>query len=96
MEKLKIKTSKDVAIRYSELCDCDEIYIITIGRSEFQVSYRYYAEMPEPQIWWFIDNKEILICTTGKLPKASKPKRIKELFIAFLLGAEQLEMETIL
>jgi len=93
MERLKIKTSKDVAIRYSELSGCDEIYIITIGRSEFQVRYRYYAEMPEPQVWWFIDNKKIMVCTTGKLPKASKSKRIKELFIAFLLGAGWLEME---
>ena len=88
----KIKSSEDVKIKYSELCDCDEIYIITVCGSEFLVSYRYCEGMPEPQIWMFGDDEDRLICTTKKLSKIKKQDTIKSAFIAYMLGIGKLEI----
>lgn len=92
MGKLKIKTSKDVTIEYSELCDCDEIYIVSVSDAQFQVSYRFWSEMAEPQIWWLNDDDNVLICTTKKLSKIKKPDVIKSAFIAYMLGKKALEI----
>ena len=93
MGKFKIKTSKDVTIEYSELCDCDEIYIVDVNGSKFQVSYRFWSEMDEPQIWILHDNGEAdLICTTKKLSKTKKADTIKSAFIAYMIGNGMLEI----
>ena len=81
-----ISSSKDVNIEYSELCDCDEIYIISIGDLRYSVSYRYWNEMIEPQIWLLGDEEDELICTTKKLSKTSKKDTIKSSFISYMLG----------
>lgn len=92
---IKIATSKDVKIKYSELCDCDEIYAVTAGDQEFQVSYRFYDGMAEPQVWILEDDDADtkLICTTEKLPKAGKEKILKALFISYMLGSGNLKLE---
>jgi len=91
--KLTIKTSDDVNIKYSELCDCDEIYIINIGDSEFAVSYRYWDEMKEPQIWILGDKDDYLICTTRKLTTATKKNVLKYAFISYMVGNNKLKIE---
>lgn len=94
-DSIKIKTSEDVKIKYSELCDCDEIYAVTVGDQEFQVSYRYWKGMKEPQVWILGDDDADtkLICTTEKLPKAGKEKILKALFISYMLGSGYLKLE---
>ncbi len=92
MGKLKIKTSKDVTIKYSELCDCDEIYNVSVGDVQFQVSYRFWPEMAEPQIWWLNGDDNVLICTTKKLSKTKKPDVIKSVFIAYMIADGNLEI----
>lgn len=94
-ESIKIKTSEDVKIKYSELCDCDEIYNVAVGDQEFQVSYRYWKGMAEPQVWILGDDDADtkLICTTEKLPKAGKEKILKALFISYMLGSGYLKLE---
>lgn len=89
---IKIRSSEDVKIKYSELCDCDEIYIITICGSEFLVSYRYWKGMKEPQILLFADDGDCVICTTKKLSKTKKQDTIKSAFIAYMLGIGKLEI----
>lgn len=89
---IKIRSSEDVKIKYSELCDCDEIYIITVCGSEFLVSYRYWNGMTEPQILLFADDGDCVICTTKKLSKTKKQDTIKSAFIAYMLGIGKLEI----
>ena len=92
MGKLKIKTSNDVIVEYSELCDCDEIYIVSVGDAQFQVSYRFWLEMAEPQIWHLGDDEDELLCTTKKLSKTKKVDAIRTAFIAYMLGKKALEI----
>lgn len=94
-ESIKIKTSEDIKIKYSELCDCDEIYNVAVGDQKFQVSYRYWKGMAEPQVWILGDDDAgtKLICTTQKLAKAGRDKILKALFISYMLGSGYLKLE---
>ena len=83
---LKIHSSADVNVEYSELCDVDALHIVTVGDKEFTVSYRDYKEIPEPQIILFGDDCDELICTTKKLTKTNKINVIKSAFISFMIG----------
>lgn len=84
---IKIHSSADVSVEYSELCDIDAIHIVKVGDKEFSVSYRSkYDEIPEPQIILFGDDFDRLICTTKKLSKTQIPNAIKTAFISYMVG----------
>lgn len=84
---LKIHTSADVNVEYSELCDVDAIHIVTVGDKEFSVSYRNkYDGIPEPQIVLLGDDEDVVICTTKKLTKTQIPNAIKTAFISYMIG----------
>lgn len=84
---IKIHSSDDVTVEYSELCDIDAIHIVKVGGKEFSVSYRSkYDEIPEPQIVLFDDAFDKVICTTKKLTKKQVPNAIKTAFISYMLG----------
>lgn len=84
---IKIHSSEDVEVEYSELCDIDAIYIVKVGGKEFQVSYRdYNAVLPDPQIILFGEETDELICTTKKLTKTNKINTIKSVFISYMVG----------
>lgn len=83
---IKIHSSKDVEVEYSELCDVDAIHIVKVDGKEFQVSYRDYDALPEPQIILFGEETDELICTTKKLTKTNKINTIKSAFISYMVG----------
>ena len=84
---IKIRSSADVNVEYSELCDVDAIHIVTVGDKEFSVSYRNkYDGIPEPQIVLLGDDFDKLICTTQKLTKTQIPNAIKTAFISYMIG----------
>ena len=87
---IKIHTSADVNVEYSELCDVDAIHIVTVGDKEFSVSYRDYDGIPEPQIILFGDETDEIICTTKKLSKTQKANAIKTAFISYMLAKGKL------
>lgn len=84
---IKIRSSADVSVEYSELCDVDAIHIVTVGDKEFSVSYRNkYDGIPEPQIVLLGDDFDKIICTTKKLAKTQIPNAIKTAFISYMIG----------
>ena len=84
---IKIRSSADVNVEYSELCDVDAIHIVTVGDKEFSVSYRNkYDGIPEPQIVLLGDDEDVTICTTKKLTKTQVANAIKTAFISYMVG----------
>ena len=84
---IKIHSSADVNVEYSELCDVDAIHIVNVDGKEFLVSYRNkYGGIPEPQIVLLGDDGDVIICTTKKLTKAQVPNAIKSAFISYMIG----------
>ena len=84
---IKIHSSKDVTVEYSELCDVDAIHLVVVGDNTFSVSYRNkYEGIPEPQIVLFGDEEDTVICTTNKLSKTQVPNAIKTAFISYMVG----------
>ena len=84
---IKIHSSADVIVEYSELCDVDAIHIVTVGDRTFSVSYRNkYDGIPEPQIVLFGDDEDVILCTTKKLSKTQILNTIKSVFISYMVG----------
>lgn len=84
---IKIHSSADVIVEYSELCDVDAIHFVNVGDSTFSVSYRNkYDGIPEPQIVLLGDDEDVILCTTKKLSKTQIPNMIKSAFISYMVG----------
>lgn len=83
---IKIHSSADVNVEYSELCDVDAIHIVKVDGKEFLASYRIkYEGIPEPQIV-LLGDEDVIICTTKKLTKTQIPNAIKTAFISYMIG----------
>ena len=88
---IKIHSSADVSVEYSELCDVDAIHFVTVGDKTFSVSYRNkYDGIPEPQIVLLGDDGDTVICTTKKLAKTQIPNMIKSAFISYMIGSGEM------
>lgn len=84
---IKIHSSADVSVEYSELCDVDAIHLVMVGNNTFTVSYRNkYDGIPEPQIVLLGDEGDVILCTTKKLSKTQIPNTIKSAFISYMVG----------